>query len=264
METNPISRMANRLLERRWTSFAVELVLVVTGILIALAIDGWNADREDRRSERVYLEILVRDLVQIESQLQEQIEFETGIASAAVALHDLIQNDDPTRHSRQIGQMLTGIASRRTLVLDSAAYTDLISTGNLGLIQDRALRDRIIRYFADSERRELIVEKNNRVFIDESFVSFVVDLGVSYYIWKDSPIASALSLDIIDDTFSQEMREPTDQVLSLPREAPEWAQLKQRLTWRAMVSIAAKGQAMSMLASAIELREALEAHLAKN
>jgi hypothetical protein len=264
METNPISRIANRLLERSWTIFAFELLLVVVGILIALAIDGWNADREDRRSEQAYLELLVRDLGQIESQLQEQIAFETGIATAAVALHDLIQNKDPAQHSSQIGKMLTGIASRRTLVLDSAAYTDLISTGNLGLIQDRDLRDRIIRYFADSERRELIVEKNNRVFIDESFVSFVVDLGVSYYLWKDSPIAAALSLDIIDETFSQGMREPTDEVLSLPREAPEWGRLRQRLTWRAMVSLADKGQAMSMLANAIELREALEAHLAKN
>lgn len=261
MEANPISRIANRLLERSWASFAVELILVVAGILIALAIDGWNADREDRRSERAYLELLVRDLGQIESQLQEQIEFETGIATAAVALHDLIQNDDPARHSRQIGQMLTGIASRRTLVLDSAAYTDLLSTGNLGLIQDRDLRDRIIRYFADSERRELIIEKNNRVFIDESFVSFVVDLGVSYYIWKDSPVAQLLSLEVIEETFSKEMRDPVDQVLSLPREAPEWARLKQRLTWRAMVSLADKGQALNILASTIELREALEAHL---
>ena len=85
MEANPISRIANRLLERSWASFAVELILVVAGILIALAIDGWNADREDRRSERAYLELLVRDLGQIESQLQEQIVFETGIASAATA-----------------------------------------------------------------------------------------------------------------------------------------------------------------------------------
>lgn len=261
MEANPISRISNRLLERSWASFALELLLVVVGILIALAIDGWNADREDRRFERAYLELLVRDLGQIESQLQEQIDFEAGIAEAAVSLHELIEADEPSRHSRQIGRMLTGAASRRTLVLDSAAYTDLISTGNLGLIQDRALRDRIIRYFTESERRELIIEKNNRVFIDESFVSFLVEHGVSYYIWKDSPVAQLLSLEVIEETFSKQMREPVDQVLMLPREAPEWSRLKQRLTWRAMVSLADKGQAMGMLADTIELREALEAHL---
>ena len=41
---------------------AVELLLLVVGILIALAIDDWMQDRRDAQTERQYLEGIVRDL----------------------------------------------------------------------------------------------------------------------------------------------------------------------------------------------------------
>ena len=263
MSSGPTNRMAGSLLDRRWVHFAVELVLVVVGILAALTIDGWSADREDRESEQAYLELLARDLGQIESQLQQQVEFETSMANTAVAAYELIHNDDPARHSSQIGKMLVAVSVRRTLFLDSAAYTDLISTGNLGLIRDRDLRDRITRYFSDSERRELIVEKNNRVFVDDMFLVFLFDHGVSYHLWQDSPVGATMSFESISNVFSPAMREPIDRVLSLPKDAPEWARVKQLLSWRTMVAVIDRDQAVSILASTVELRKDLETHLAK-
>lgn len=254
--------MAGSLLDRRWVHFAVELVLVVVGILAALTIDGWSADRDDRRSEQVYLELLTRDLGQIESQLQQQIEFEGSMARTAVAAYELIQNNEPARHSSEIGKMLVAVSVRRTLFLDSAAYTDLLSTGNLGLIRDRPLRDRITRYFSDSERRELIIEKNNRVFVDDTFLAFLFDHGVSYHIWKDSPVGAAMNFDSINNAFSPAMREPMDKVLTLPQSAPDWERVKQQLSWRTMVAVVARDNAANILAATVELRKDLEAHLA--
>lgn len=55
--------------------------------------------------------------------------------------------------------MLSAMASRRTVFLDSATYVDLTSTGNLRLIRDHQVRDRIVQYFSMIERLELILEK---------------------------------------------------------------------------------------------------------
>ncbi len=265
MEVTTTSRIAARLLGRRWVHFAVELVLLVTGILIALAIDGWSGERDARRSEQVYLELLARDLGQIESQLQQQIDFEISTANTSVAAYELIKEDEPARHGSQIGKMLSAVSVRRTLSLDSAAYTDLVSTGNLTLITDRDLRDRIIRYFSDTERRELIVEKNNRVFVDEMFLAFLPDHGVSYHFWADSPAntRTGIRTELINNAFSPAMREPVDEVLSLPKGAPEWARLAQRLSWRTMVAVIQRDHAMGLLASTVELRKDLETRLAQ-
>jgi hypothetical protein len=44
---------------RRWRSAAGELALVVVGVLIALAVDSWRGDRNDRERERAYLRQLL-------------------------------------------------------------------------------------------------------------------------------------------------------------------------------------------------------------
>lgn len=51
-----ISRLTESLVGRRWGFFVAELVLVVAGILVALAIDGWVGDARDRQTEAVYWE----------------------------------------------------------------------------------------------------------------------------------------------------------------------------------------------------------------
>ena len=42
--------------------FAVEFTLIVTGVLVALAVDGWRQDRADRASERYILQGILADL----------------------------------------------------------------------------------------------------------------------------------------------------------------------------------------------------------
>lgn len=186
------------MLLRRWTSYGVELALVVIGILIALAVDGWMDERHERKTEKIYLEMLVSDLQQIAVELNEQIAFETDIINVATDVVELIPNYDSEADESRMRKQLTKLTVRRTLFLDSAAYTDLTSTGNLGLIKDRQLRSEIVHYFSAIKRRELIVEKNNRVFIDDDFKSFIINSGVSYE-RPEKSITTALNFDAAID-----------------------------------------------------------------
>ena len=47
---------------RNWKRHAAELAVIVIGVLIALATDGWNDDRLERRTEATYLERLAADV----------------------------------------------------------------------------------------------------------------------------------------------------------------------------------------------------------
>ena len=59
---NPVAPLRGALREMRWAQVVIELALLIAGILIALAVDGWIDDRRDARLERQYLELLSRDL----------------------------------------------------------------------------------------------------------------------------------------------------------------------------------------------------------
>ncbi len=45
-----------------WRSFARDIVVVIIGVLIALAVGDWASARADRRLEAQYLVRLARDL----------------------------------------------------------------------------------------------------------------------------------------------------------------------------------------------------------
>ncbi len=263
MKSNPTGRVATRLLDRRWALLAAELALLVLGILIALAIDDWADARNDRVSERVYLELLVRDLKHIELDLLEQIEYEDAIAKLAVSAYEKIHAGVSEADTQSIGGMLTAIASRRTIFLQSAAFEDLTSTGNLGLIKDRDLRDHIVQTFSQMARSEIVMEKNNREYSDEGFSPFLRSLGVSY---RDSPLDPTGTQEftaLLESYLSEEMLVPTDEVLLLPNDAREWRALEKELTWRAVSAINMLAQAKVQLASAVSLRERIESHLLK-
>ena len=70
------------------------------------------------------------------------------------------------------------LTARRTLRLGRATYTDLLSTGNLRLIRNADLRDRIVRLYEANERVQLIRDRNNQEFVDRMYVTYLLDQGL--------------------------------------------------------------------------------------
>ena len=73
---------------------------------------------------------------------------------------------------------LSRLTSRRTLRLVRATYTNLVSTGNLRLIRNSALRDRIVKYYEESDRRTAIVDRNNQFFVDQLYAAHLSNTGL--------------------------------------------------------------------------------------
>ena len=57
-----IRRMADAIRTQNWFTVVIELVIVVSGILIAVQIDAWNQSRNDQSLEAVYLDRLHDDI----------------------------------------------------------------------------------------------------------------------------------------------------------------------------------------------------------
>jgi hypothetical protein len=134
---------------RRYLRYAVgEMVLVVAGILIALQIDSWNDDRQDRQREREIVASMLNDVHIDNEQIIQAIDGNIILVDALNRLLNLINNvtDDP-----QV---------RRDLFLHSVVYTywylrvdfsnltmsQLSSGGNLFLVRDKQVRDAMLAY----------------------------------------------------------------------------------------------------------------------
>ena len=173
---NPARRFSEALRELRWAQVVLELALLIAGILIALAVDGWIDDRRDERAERRYLELLQRDLDSNLEVLAETLEFEERqAAGAAMVYRALRAGEVPLQEREAVAMALNQLTARRTLRLARATYTDLLSTGNLRLIHNVALRDRIVNLYEANERTLMIRDRNSQVFVDQMYMQYLMD-----------------------------------------------------------------------------------------
>lgn len=255
----PLGRNAQGLLLRRWPEFLIEFVLIIAGILAALAIDGWVQDRADRVSERAYLELLRDDLTLIEEQLEAYVEFESVNLEVGVAVYKAIEPENAsTRDIRDLQSQFAGLSGRRTLQVTSTAYTDLQSTGNLQIIRDQDLRQKIIRYFTEAERIELIIEKNNTALVDGFYLSSLLELGITPGLFAShSPTtfeADALIRSMLGDDFTI----PGDEVLLQPADAASWDDIRRMVILRCRVASVGAMIGRSAIKGSQEVRAAIE------
>jgi hypothetical protein len=233
----PGRRFSTALRSMHWGQILVELTLLVLGILIALAVDSWIDDRRDARVEHQYLELLARDLDRDLAALDEALRFEqtqaVNSAFAYRALHGAAVAPD---QREAVAQALGELTARRTLRLGRATYTDLLSTGNLRLIRNATLRDRIVRLYENNERAQLIRDRNNQEFVDRMYMTYMLDRAyVAPRATRNLP-----SINAADGAFARRVAVPVttadDRLWQLPRTAPDWDILAGRVWYRGLVA----------------------------
>lgn len=244
---NPVRRFAAALRELRWAQVVLELALLIAGILIALAVDGWIDDRRDERAERRYLELLQRDLDSNLEVLAETLEFEERqVAGAAMAYGALRSRAVPLQDREAVAAALNQLTARRTLRLARATYTDLLSTGNLRLIRNAGLRDQVVDFYERAERTLLIRDRNNQMFVDQMYMPYLLDTALVV----PRPSRNLPMVSETDSAFAARVGATggvgDDLLWQLPPEAPEWNVLAGKVWYRGLASQGALAQSRQL------------------
>ena len=142
-----------------WQQTATEFVVIVVGVLAALAVDQWRSEREDRKTEAEYINRL---RVDVEADIKNFYGFEQILETKArflqILLDDTIDSEfaDDTR-----GLMEAKVYSSYKALPDSVSTTfdELQSTGRLALIKDVAQRDALSKYYSGFEHISAILSE---------------------------------------------------------------------------------------------------------
>lgn len=157
-----LRRISIAIRRQDWFAVAVELAVVVTGILIAFQVDQWAQARHDRVLERDYLHRL-RDDLEIERQ---QMKSALGYARDRVLAVRLLERlaDDPSAAIDQPAKVSWAIetASWRSFPRITAfVYRELQSTGAMTLLRSVELRRMLAEHYQQSEREARVGEDLN-------------------------------------------------------------------------------------------------------
>ena len=133
----------------RW--FAAEFLVVVTGVLIALAINAWWGNRQDAARERAYLRQLDADLDESLRAFAREDSIQEAVSTPALLTvlgswgsGTPFPADSIVHHSRR---MFTG----RVVQPTTGTAEALVATGDLTLIRNDSLRNAITAYLSATE-----------------------------------------------------------------------------------------------------------------
>jgi len=130
-----------------------EFILIVVGVLTALAVDTWVDRASLARDAEEYRTALIRDLSRDADLLRVRAaQRERAFEYARLAL-SYFEGASSATDPAEILLAVHSSTTSRPFEPAMATWSDLLSTGSLGLIDDAAFRTEIGAYYADIESR---------------------------------------------------------------------------------------------------------------
>jgi len=143
-------RITRILAATNWRYALGELVLIVSGILIAIAVNSWNEDRALRSEEIRVLRQIDQSLEEDYRTLLERSERLNRFSNNGRQLYDFLRSAEPV--SENITSFFSSINGVAPLELRTAPFEALKSRG-FDLISDESLRIELIELYDDLYER---------------------------------------------------------------------------------------------------------------
>lgn len=154
-----LRRIVEFLRNREWSILVLEVTVVVIGVFIGLQVDDWNQSRQDRNLESVYLARLHTDAIAaVERQERAEVWNDTRIQDQDIVLAALRSGVLPDDQRARFGRGLALAGIPNPLIWRWGVVEELYATGNIGLLQDTELLDRIAEAETEYRRSVEIVE----------------------------------------------------------------------------------------------------------
>ena len=142
-----LQRLATSIRKQDWFTVLIETLIVVLGVFLGIQLGNWNADRETRERAAVFSERLTEDLFYEAWAYEYLIDYNNDVRLSARAALDALSGEAPLSDE----QFLVN-AYRATQYKYNdrgrATYDELISMGEIGLIEDETLRTTAVSLFA--------------------------------------------------------------------------------------------------------------------
>ncbi|MEM1404809.1 MAG: DUF6090 family protein [Pseudomonadota bacterium] len=125
-----------------------EIALIVIGILLALQIDQWNADRLDRQKEIEYLSFIGDGLSEDVRALEQLIAFNQMKGDTLGSMLRLLESGlQGAQLNSQLNPLMGTLTRYDYFTPNRVAFENLKSTDSLSLISDNDLQRRLTEYY---------------------------------------------------------------------------------------------------------------------
>jgi hypothetical protein len=145
-----IAKKALNHLKKNWIKYGFETLVVIIGILLALALNNWNENRLQDIKEIQYLNRLVKDIQADTIYYNERVSSsEFVINYHRNFIRTMYQTQQTFKEVEDLFSPLTW--NSQHLTTQNATYIELTSSGNLDILSNSDLKETIIQYYRKNE-----------------------------------------------------------------------------------------------------------------
>jgi len=133
-----------------------EIVLVVIGILIALSINNWNLDQQDRKIEKANLFALQNEFSENKSTLQEVIILNNQNINWAEKVIQSFSNEvkDSISEKNLVINVSKTLGTEINFSPETGVLTEILNSGQLKLIMNDDLKHKLAGFNSEIDRIE--------------------------------------------------------------------------------------------------------------
>ena len=216
-----LGRLAQAVREQNWFAVALELVIVVLGVVVGFQVTAWGNDRAARAEEQDLLRGLRAEYEEVISDLREQVEKHTRIERDLTTILDALgQAERSGAASAAVADTTLVWALVPTTTQFSQGVLDgMLRTGRLQLIQDKELRTAL------SEWEGVLAD----VTEDEVASREIVAAQLEPLLWRIMDVRAIRTYDLLLGTLPPSAMEATSNV---PVDAELMGALSTRRFWQ--------------------------------
>lgn len=156
--------MPKRTTGARAARLAVEFIIVVFGVLAALAVDSWRESQSEKALEEYYLRSLESDLISDSTALALSIQ--RLEAMRPMYLDSLMRGQGELVDTTAVLQIMR-LRLEPVVRLSSPTFSELLGSGTLGVIRAPELRTALRSYYAQAQQARRVVDRRPPVDFEQ-------------------------------------------------------------------------------------------------
>lgn len=162
------------LIKEMWPAYLIEIIVIILGISITVALEEWRDNSKENHLEQIYLKNLQTD---VGTDLKSLSLAVSGTESLLQRGNELLgytrSPDSKNIPSNQVHEDVRAILARPNFITSDASFTDLKSSGNLHLIKDIRLKNLLFAYYSETQHIKEIQDAERQTTITLSGAYFL-------------------------------------------------------------------------------------------
>ena len=176
-----LRRITRHVKDQNWTAIAIDFAIVVTGVFLGIQLGNLNEQRADQQRGQDYLQRIVADLDADIAGYERRIQFWSVVSDYGIDATTYADTGDAGNKSQwQLLLAYFQASQLEEFYSSDTTYEELKSAGELGLLDNTALRDQLATYYRES---------GNPIFSERSryreHVRGVIPTDIQSYIWEN-------------------------------------------------------------------------------